>query len=92
MIKTINDSASPAPKAPKRARPSRYKALLKGKDMAVAKCYSSKETYLLGDVMQHPNFGIGVATAIKDRTKIEVLFEAGSKVLVHGRDLQRYGA
>ena len=82
MTKKIDDPLSPSPK---RARPSRYKTLLKGKDMAVAKSYSSKDTYLLGDVMQHPNFGIGVATAIKDRTKIEVLFEAGSKVLIHGR-------
>jgi hypothetical protein len=62
-----------------------YHALLKDKDLADAKSYSSKDRYLLGDVMEHPNFGIGVATAIKDGTKIEVLFEAGSKVLVHGR-------
>ena len=79
-----SDQTSPAPK-PGRAGANRYKALLKGKDMAVAKSYSSKDTYLIGDVMEHPNFGIGVATAIKNGTKIEVLFEAGSKVLVQGR-------
>ena len=70
---------------PARPRASRYQALLKGKDMAVAKSYSSKDRYLLGDVMDHPSFGFGVATAIKDGAKIEVLFEGGSKVLVHGR-------
>jgi hypothetical protein len=35
--------------------------------------------------MQHPSFGFGVATAVKDVTKVEVLFETGPKVLVHGR-------
>ena len=76
--------AGPGPQ-PAKPRASRYQALLKGKDMAVAKSYSSKDRYLLGDVMDHPNFGFGVATAIKDGAKIEVLFEGGSKVLVHGR-------
>ena len=86
MAKTIKDqtSTSTAPK-PGRAQASRYHALLKGKDMAVAKSYSSKDRYLPGDVMEHPSFGIGVATAVKNGTKVEVLFEAGSKVLVHGQ-------
>jgi hypothetical protein len=74
----------PAPKAA-RSRPSRYQAALKGKDLTVAKSYSSKDLYVLGDIMAHPHFGIGVATAIKDQSKVEVLFEAGSKLLVHGR-------
>ena len=70
---------------PRRARASRYQTLLKGKDMAVAKSYSSKNKYSLGDVMQHPSFGFGVATAVKDATKVEVLFEGGSKLLIQGR-------
>jgi hypothetical protein len=53
--------------------------------MSAAKTYSSKDTYEPGDVLQHPTFGFGVATAVKDGTKIEVLFESGSKVLIHGR-------
>jgi hypothetical protein len=84
MAKTNEDQTAPVPR-PGRARPSRYHTLLKGKDMSVAKSYSSKDQYLLGDVMAHPDFGIGIATAIKDGTKVEVLFEAGSKVLIHGR-------
>ncbi len=78
--------------SPRQARPSgsggrgnRYRALLKGKDMAVAKSYSSKDSYEPGDLMQHPSFGFGVTTAIKNGAKIEVLFEDGPKVLVHGR-------
>ena len=70
---------------PPKARASRYHVLLKGKDMALAKNYSTKDSYALGDVLQHPSFGFGVATAVKDGTKIEVLFENGPKVLVHGR-------
>ena len=34
---------------------------------------------------KHPTFGRGITTAVKDGTKIEVLFESGSKTLIHGR-------
>ena len=66
-------------------RANRYQTLLKGKDLANAKIYSSKDSYAPGDVMQHPSFGCGVTTAITGGTKIEVLFESGPKILVHGR-------
>jgi len=66
-------------------RVSKYEALLNGKDMALAKKYSPKENYSPGDVVDHPSFGVGVTTAIKDGTKIEVVFEAGMKLLIHGR-------
>ena len=66
-------------------RASRYQILLKGKNMALAKRYSPKDNYAPGDVVEHPNFGVGVAIALKDGTKIEVLFDDGSKVLIHGR-------
>lgn len=64
---------------------SQQRKLLKGKDLAQARAYSSKERYAAGDVMQHAVFGIGVATAVKDGTKVAVLFESGSKVLIHAR-------
>jgi hypothetical protein len=66
-------------------RANRYQQLLKGKDKAVARSYSTKDKYSLGDVMQHPSFGVGVTTDLKDGTKIVVLFENGPKVLVQGR-------
>lgn len=65
-------------------RASRYQGLLKGSHEA-PRNYSPKEKYQSGDVLQHPTFGVGVTTAVKDESKIEVLFEGGSKVLVHGR-------
>lgn len=68
-----------------KTRASRYQSLLKAKDATLARTYSPKEKYEQGDVLDHPTFGRGVATAVKDSTKIEVLFESGSKTLVHGR-------
>ena len=70
---------------PGKARSSRYQMLLRGKDMALAKRYSPKDNYEPGDVVEHPSFGVGVTIAVRDGAKIEVLFDDGSKVLVHGR-------
>src|SRR5262249_26980701 len=75
---------SPRPKATK-VRAGRYQSLLKEKSTGVVKPYSPTEKYETGDVLQHPTFGRGVATAIKDENKVEVLFETGSKLLIHGR-------
>ena len=66
-------------------RATRHQTLLKGKDMALARRYSQKDNYAPGDVLDHPSFGVGVAIALKDGTKVEVLFDNGSKLLVHGR-------
>lgn len=70
---------------PGQARASHYQELLKGRERAMARRYSPKETFKPGDLVEHPSFGLGVATALKDATKIEILFEDGAKVLVHGR-------
>ena len=70
---------------PGKGRPTRYKTLLEGSSTQVTKPYSPKDTYQQGDVLKHPNFGVGVTTAVKDATKIEVLFEGGLKLLVHGQ-------
>jgi hypothetical protein len=65
-------------------RQSRYKVLL-NENTDAPKSYSPKETYQPGDVLKHPSFGLGVTTAVKDGTKIEVLFEGGVKLLIHGQ-------
>jgi len=70
---------------PGKPRASRYQGLLKGSNSETPKDYSPKQKYQSGDVVKHPSFGLGVTTAVKDDTKIEVLFEGGPKVLVHGR-------
>jgi hypothetical protein len=76
-----------AGEAPRVAKPraNKYQTLLNSKDAALTRRYSPSEKYALGEVMEHPSFGVGVVTAIKDGTKIEILFEGGMKLLVHGR-------
>ncbi len=73
---------SAGPRQPGKPRASRYKVLLKGNDAETPKNYSPKDRYQPGDVLKHPTFGVGVTTAVKNGTKIEVLFETGSKLLV----------
>ncbi len=64
---------------------SRYQSLLKTKTESVVKAYSPTTKFELGDVLEHPTFGRGVAITVKEGSKIEVLFESGSKTLVHER-------
>jgi hypothetical protein len=68
-----------------KTRASRYQSLLRAKDTAMAKAYSPSEKFEAGDLVDHPTFGRGIATVVKDGTKVEVLFESGAKTLVHGR-------
>ncbi|HJO25597.1 MAG: hypothetical protein QF890_03105 [Myxococcota bacterium] len=42
------------------------------------------DTYQAGDRMLHPTFGEGVVQATRGAKKVEVLFEAGTKLLVQG--------
>jgi hypothetical protein len=65
-------------------RTTRHEKLLQESKTA-ARAYSANERFAPGDVMQHAIFGLGVATAVKDGNKVEVLFESGSKLLVHDR-------
>jgi hypothetical protein len=81
----VSRDASGATPRPPRGKASKYQSLLNARGTAVAKVYSPKDRYEEGDVVEHPTFGRGVATLVKDTTKIEVLFEIGSKTLVHGR-------
>ena len=74
-----------ATKTPRKPRASKYEITLAGKDKSQAKRYSPKETYATGDLLDHPTFGYGVTSAVKDATKIEVIFEGGVKLLAHGR-------
>jgi hypothetical protein len=83
-VREREPGGSPGPQSG-RTRSSRYEALLKGKNMALAKRYSSKDSYVPGDVVDHPGFGVGVATVLKDVTKIEVFFQDGPKLLIQGR-------
>jgi len=66
-------------------RASDFEAVMKGRDISLAKRYSFKDYYGTGDMVQHINFGLGIVTADKGANKIEVLFQEGPKVLIHGK-------
>jgi hypothetical protein len=68
-----------------RIRASDYERMMEGRNGADARRYSPKAIYKVGEVITHPTFGTGVATNLKDATKIEVLFQDGLRVLVHAR-------
>ncbi len=48
------------------------------------KPYSPKATFLADEVVVHPLFGRGYVGAVR-QDKIDVVFQAGTKTLIHGR-------
>lgn len=50
----------------------------------VAKKYTMKTAYLLGEKIAHPKFGEGVISKLIYPNKLEVVFRTDIKVLVHG--------
>lgn len=62
-----------------------YAKLIRGRDPAKARRYAASERFATSDLLDHPTFGLGVVIGLKEVNKIEVVFEGGSKVLVHSR-------
>jgi hypothetical protein len=50
-----------------------------------AQPYSPKRTYAVDEVVDHPTFGRGFVSTVRDGGKIEVTFRSDVKLLVHGR-------
>jgi hypothetical protein len=73
--------AARAPKAPVVA----FDELLAAKDQSAAQPYAPARTYAEGAVVDHPIFGRGFVSAVRDGGKIEVTFRSSVKVLVHAR-------
>lgn len=77
--------------AGKEARPARERAAVVGFDELLAarkgeaQPYSAKRTYAVDEVVDHPTFGRGFVSAVRDAGKIEVTFRSEVKLLVHGR-------
>ncbi|HEY6105013.1 MAG TPA: hypothetical protein VIV59_03460 [Anaeromyxobacteraceae bacterium] len=75
--------------APRPARDRRraqgFDEQLAARNVAGARRYSPRETYGEGQVLDHPQFGRGFVSALRDGDKIEITFRAGAKTLVHGR-------
>jgi hypothetical protein len=75
-----------APRASRaRARALSFDDLLRTRDVARAAPYSPRARYALDQVIEHPTFGTGLVTALKDASKVEVVFRGGVRVLVHGK-------
>jgi hypothetical protein len=47
----------------------------------IIRAYSMRETFKLGEPVQHPKFGKGVVLEIVENNKVAILFEEGRKVL-----------
>ena len=62
-----------------------YESLMEGRDMARAVKYKISQPFDLEDVMDHKTFGFGLVMRVLSDQKIEVTFQAGNKILVHGR-------
>ena len=67
------------------AKATDYGKYLEGRTKADSRRYSMKSKFIKGELIDHPKFGLGVTTALKDGSKIEVLFPEGPKTLVHAR-------
>ena len=57
---------------------------MRGKDPSSARRYVLAERFNSGDVIKHPQFGLGVVRNIKDHDKIEVVFADAKRTLIHG--------
>jgi hypothetical protein len=62
-----------------------FESLLAARDVAGARRYSPKDVYVVDQVVDHPAFGRGFVSAVRDGGKLEITFRSDVKVLVHGR-------
>ncbi|HSB20426.1 MAG TPA: hypothetical protein VLD85_10495 [Anaeromyxobacteraceae bacterium] len=76
-------------KKPARPRADRaamgFDELIRGKNLALAVRYTPQTTYAVDQVIEHPTFGLGFVTDVKDGGKVQVTFRSDVKVLIHAR-------
>jgi hypothetical protein len=72
---------------PARAKPEviGFDTLLAAKKVDAPRPYSPKQTYAVDDVIDHPMFGRGFVSAVRDGGKVEITFRSDVKLLVHAR-------
>ncbi len=77
---------SPAARAP-RERPitQSFDEALRSRNPASARRYSPRDSYELDQIIEHPVFGLGWVSAVRDVTRIEVTFRNEVKLLVQGK-------
>lgn len=57
---------------------------LKDRDLSAAPMYSPKDSYQLDQLINHPTFGYGIVTAVRN-DKVDISFKGQQKTLVHRR-------
>ena len=62
-----------------------YKKAMAGKDISQARRYKTSESFEPDDIMDHKKFGVALVSRVLVDSKIEVVFNDGTKVLVHQR-------
>jgi len=55
-----------------------------GKNLDNPRPYSPRETFVLGDVIEHQSFGTGIVMGFKEGKKIIVVFRDTTRILVQG--------
>ena len=81
--------AAPLKRSASPARPAvdvnRWPELIAGRVGEKSREYRMQEFFGEGELVLHPTFGEGVVASVPGPQKIEVHFEAGVKLLAHGR-------
>jgi len=78
----------PAPRRRKsRSRPSanparEFRRLIEGRDLSEAKPYDVGLDLVVGGLIEHPRFGLGVVTEMLGADKVNVTFEDGPRRLI----------
>jgi len=62
-----------------------YQNMIKGLDLTTAMPYSIKTELNIGDLVDHPKFGVGIVETIADIQKAKIVFEDGERVMVCNR-------
>jgi hypothetical protein len=62
-----------------------FDELLARRAAAGKRRYSPQETFAADEVIEHPAFGPGLVSTVRDGGKIDVTFRTAVRTLVHGR-------
>jgi hypothetical protein len=81
-------TAKTPPRKPRRKKedPGQiFRNLVGSLSPTTAKAYSVKDNLAVGQLIEHPSFGLGVVTILTEAQKATVLFEDGPRVLICNR-------
>ena len=79
-------SGSAKKTAPTRSATEMWDNAMKLAGTKPKKEYTLRGKFIVGDVIQHPTFGVGFVQSNLSNDKIEVLFQDDFKNLVHGKN------